>query len=469
VDSPRHYFVCGIGGSGMLPLAILLKGLGHRVSGSDRSHDQGRTPEKFAWIAAQGIELYPQDGSGVLGGAGIDAVVISKAVEAAVPDIAAAKAENIPILLRAEMLIKLFNGADKRIAIAGTSGKTTTTGMTGFLLKEAGLDPSVMNGGIFRNYAADNPYSTAFVGGGGLFVTEVDESDGAAIVARYAPDIAVLHNISLDHQPMEELRSMFAGFLAKAAIAVINADDAGVEEIAGTFQGRIIRYSSHGAAGADLRAEDYVPEPDGSRCVIVTKDGERLKLSLRLPGRHNISNALAALAAAVAAGMELKEAVRILGRFEGIKRRMEIVGRSASGIIVMDDFAHNPDKVAATLTTLREFDGRLLIFFQPHGYGFLKVVGKELAESFASHLAADDRLYLVEPLYLGGSADKSIGAAYLAGQITALGGHAALMPDREAVLEALCAEAKPGDRIIVMGARDDSLSAFARTILGKFS
>ncbi len=448
----------------MLPLAVLLKGMGYRVSGSDRSREQGRTPEKFTWIESQGITLYPQDGSGVKDG--IDAVVISKAVEDTVPDIAAARAGGIPILKRVDVLIDMFNAAQKRIAISGTSGKTTTTGMIAFILKEAGLDPSVMNGGIFRNYVDENPYSTAFVGQSGVFVSEIDESDGIEAVCRFSPDIAIIHNISLDHQPMEELQRMFAGFLARTSCAVANAQDPVVMDMVKGFGGKVINYSA-GVEDADIRATDIVPRPDGTDSKI-TAFGKNFNLRLIVPGAHNVSNALAAMAAAHAVGVSPEQSADILSRFKGIKRRMDVIG-TVGGITVMDDFAHNPDKVAATLTTLKEFSGRLLIFFQPHGYGFLKVVGKELAESFATHLGAEDVLYLVEPFYAGGTVDRSVGAAHLAHDIQSKGRNAVLMDGRAVIKDAILQTAKSGDRVIVMGARDDSLSDFAREILNALS
>ncbi len=445
----------------MLPLAVILKGTGHRVSGSDRSYDQGRTPEKFQWIERQGIALYPQDGSGVT--PDIDYVVISKAVEDTVPDIAAAKAKGIPILKRADMLIELFNAAKTRIAITGTSGKTTTTGMTGFLLKEAGIDPTVMNGGIFRNFADRNPYSTAFVGAGDVFVTEVDESDGIDMVVRYTPDIAVLHNVTLDHQPMEELKAMFAGFLAKTKTALLNAEDLNVMTLAREFDGRIVTYSADPDIAADLSVVESTLRADGVDAVIDMR-GQRIDLHLQVPGRHNLSNALAAIAVGVEAGLPPEICADILSRFTGIRRRMEIVG-TKGGITVMDDFAHNPDKIAATLGTLRAFPGRLHIFFQPHGYGFLKVVGPELGQSFAAHLGEGDALYMVEPLYLGGTVDRSVSAQSVVDDIVRQGKTARLMPDRAAVKTAILNAARPGDRIVIMGARDDTLSGFAAEIL----
>lgn len=442
----------------MLPLAVILKGMGHRVSGSDRSHDQGRTPEKFAWIAAQGITLYPQDGSGIADD--LDALVISKAVEDTVPDVAVAKARGVKIIRRVDMLIDLFNAEKTRIAIAGTSGKTTTTGMTGFILKEAGLDPTINNGGIFRNYVRENPYSTAFVGQGGVFVSEIDESDGIESVCAFEPDIAVLHNITLDHQPMHELRAMFSGFLAKTRTAIINTQDPIVLELAEDFKGEVVTY---GAYDADLFATDITHYADGVGATIVHR-GDKYPLKMKVPGEHNISNALAALLAVQAAGVPLSKAVEILSRFEGIRRRMEVVG-TKNDITVMDDFAHNPDKIAATISALKEFPGRLHIFFQPHGFGFLKLLGAELAQTFSDSLSKGDHLYLVEPLYLGGTVERTISSEDVARMIRAHSGFAAVLKDRAEVKAAILGEVKAGDRIVVMGARDDTLSEFAKEIL----
>ncbi len=448
----------------MLPLAVILKGLGHKVSGSDRSYDQGRTPEKFQWITAQGITLHPQDGSGI--SPDLAEVVISKAVEDTVPDIAAAKAQGLKIIIRVEMLVRLFNEGGKRIAIAGTSGKTTTTGMTGYILKEAGLDPTVMNGGIFRNYIDENPYATAFVGQGGIFVSEVDESDGADAVATYRPDIAVLHNITLDHQPMSELMPMFAGFLSHAKRIVLNADEDAVMKAAGDFAKDALTYSIKGRK-ADVMASGIAVHPDGVSAHI-HHNGTAHELRLHVPGRHNLSNALAALTAAHASGLDMALAVKLLSGFSGIRRRLEVVG-TKNGVTVIDDFAHNPDKIAASLSALHEFPGRVHIFFQPHGYGFLKVVGKELAESFAEHMRPNDTLYMVEPFYAGGTVDRSIGSSDIVADIRSRGANASLVQDREAALNAMVAMAKSGDRVVIMGARDDTLSAFAAQILEKIA
>src|SRR5581483_7933444 len=223
MDRAKSYFFIGIGGSGMLPLALILAGQGARISGSDRSHDQGRTPEKFAWLRSLGFALYPQDGSGISDPGTI--VVASAAVEDTVPDMAAARKIGAAVLSRAELLSELFNGAPLSIGVAGTSGKSTTTGMIGWMLAALDRDPTILNGAVMNNFAGDDsPFASARVGAGGIFVSEVDESDGS--IARYNPTIAVVNNIALDHKTMDELRALFRDFVSRAQTAILNLDNA---------------------------------------------------------------------------------------------------------------------------------------------------------------------------------------------------------------------------------------------------
>src|ERR1700709_1287664 len=215
----RPYFFCGIGGSGMLPLALILKARGKTVSGSDRALDQGRLAEKFDFLRANGIALFAQDGSGVTGPE--VTVVTSAAVEGTIPDVQAARRVGAKLMLRAELLSQLFNEAPNAIGVAGTSGKSTTTGMIGWILFACGLVPTVMNGAVMKNFATpDAPFASALVGTSDLFVSEVDESDGS--IAQYSPRVAVLNNVALDHKSMNELRELFRAFIAKSEIAILN-------------------------------------------------------------------------------------------------------------------------------------------------------------------------------------------------------------------------------------------------------
>ncbi|PZQ21714.1 MAG: UDP-N-acetylmuramate--alanine ligase [Sphingopyxis macrogoltabida] len=453
----KSYFFCGIGGSGMLPLAMIVAARGADVAGSDRSRDQGRSPDKFGWIEAQGIALFPQDGSGVAAG---QTLVASAAVEDSVPDVAAANRLGLSRLTRAELNAALFNAAGKAIGIGGTSGKSTVTGMIGWILDSVGHHPTVMNGAVMRNFANDAmPFASALVGGPDTYVSEVDESDGS--IALYHPDVAVVTNISLDHKSLDELHALFGDFSRKARIAVINADDPESAPLLGG--GNVMRFGFSDAAA--MRGSDFEPSPDGCRFTVhFAADSHAVRL--RMPGQHNAMNALAAIAAARALNIPVGRAVAALAEFAGLARRYEVLGQ-AGGVTVIDDFAHNPDKVAATLAAVRELPGRALIFFQPHGYGPLRQMGRELAASFAQGMRAGDRLFVCDPVYFGGTVDRSVGSETLVADIVASGGDAVHVPIRADCGTLMAEEARAGDRILILGARDDTLTDFGRELLEK--
>jgi UDP-N-acetylmuramate--alanine ligase len=195
------------------------------------------------------------------------------------------------------------------------------------------------------------------------------------------------------------------------------------------------------------------------------RSGESVAVRLQVPGRHNAANALAAIGAAQAAGVPLAEAAAAIEGFVGLRRRFELVGR-ANGVTVIDDFGHNPDKIAATLQTLHAFPGRLLLFFQPHGFGPLKAMRQELVDCFAGNMSADDVLILSDPAYFGGTVDRSVGSGDIVEGVRAAGRNAEHIADRAACGERLAALARPGDRIVIMGARDDTLSLFAADLVG---
>ncbi len=435
----------------MMPLAMIVAARGAVVSGSDRSLDQGRIADKFKALEQLGIALFTQDGSGLTSADQI--LVASAAVEEAVPDVIAANDLGCARMSRADLLAQLFNASTQRIAVGGTSGKSTVTGMIGWILSACGRDPTIMNGAVMKNFVQpDAPFASALVGTGDAFVSEVDESDGT--IALYTPDIAILNNVALDHKSMDELRSLFGDFVARAKVSVINADNAEAVALAGQ---NAITFGFGDAAS--FRGSDVVERPDG-----ISFNANGIAVSLKVPGRHNASNALAALATAQAMGISINDAAEALSDFTGLRRRLEVVG-TANGITVIDDFGHNPDKIGATLDTLHAFPGRLLIMFQPHGYGPLRQMGKELAATFAQKMGAEDLLVMPDPVYYGGTVDRSKGSDTLIADIVAGGRMAEHIPSRTACGDRLIAEAKPGDRVLIMGARDDTLSTFAGDML----
>ncbi len=487
----------------MLPLANIVRDSGATVGGSDRALDQGRLGAKFEWLESLGISLHKQDGSGLTSGKQI--LIASAAIEDSVPDIAKGIELGCARMTRAELLAELFNAAPRSIAVGGTSGKSTVTGMIGWILTDAGMDPTIMNGGVMKNFVADDaPFASARVGKGNVFVSEVDESDGS--IALFTPEVAVLNNVSLDHKSLEELRTLFGDFAKGAKTAIWNADDiesvalmaalptplplaggagGGPEGEAGkeyaardnetsptpnpsrTRDGDIAprRISFGFTDRADIRATDVIDLPLGSRFTL-NANGEAWPVTLQVPGRHNIANALAAIAAAMAVGVHVPQAIHAMERFTGLARRFDIVG-IAGGITVIDDFGHNPDKTAATLATLKAFPGRVIAFFQPHGYGPIRVMGQELAAVFAAKLGRDDHLILCDPVYFGGTVDRSLGSQSITDAVLAAGRKAEHIPTREACGDRIVELAQAGDRIVIMGARDDTLSAFAADVLGR--
>lgn len=460
----QPWFFCGIGGSGMLPLAQIVRGLGGTVAGSDRSRDQGRTPAKFDWLFRHGFALHPQDGSGVTSHDQV--VVASAAVEDSVPEIVKAGELGCPRMTRAELNSSLFNAAETGVAVAGTSGKSTVTAMLGWILHHAGLEPTIMNGAVMKNFvSADNPFASAQVGSRDLYVSEVDESDGS--IALYRPEVGVLLNVSLDHKSMDELRALFGDFLRASARRVVNFDDPEARALASEFSDAVT-FGLEPGAHISVERSGIHHRPAGiSVPVTDRRDGTVCALRLEMPGLHNLSNALAAVAAASALGVHVADAVFSLSFFDGLARRFDVIGESPSGITVIDDFGHNPEKCAATLRTLKATPGRVIAFFQPHGYGPLRQMGAELADTFARELGPDDRALMCDPVYFGGTVDRSEGAERVVGLITAGGGQADYLPTRNEVADRIVAIARPGDRVAVMGARDDTLTEFARELLAR--
>ena len=464
MDMSKPCFFVGIGGSGMMPLAMILAARGASVAGSDRSLDQARLPAKFDYLRDLGVTLFPQDGSGITSPDQI--VIASAAIEPTVPDMIAAERLDCPRRTRAEMLADLFNASTMPIGVAGTSGKSTVTGMIGWILHALSRDPSVMNGAVMKNFASPNaPFASALVGGGDVFVSEVDESDGS--IALFAPRIAVLNNVSLDHKSLDELNQLFGDFIAKSEIAIVNLDNEDGARLAGTLPAnRVVGFALK--ADAEIMATDIVEEPYGAHFQLVARGHDPVAVELQVPGRHNIANALAAIAACRAAGIALEDAAVAIGGFTGLRRRFELVGET-NGIAVLDDFGHNPDKIAATLTTLHAFPGRLIVLFQPHGYGPLKAMRRELVAAFADGLKQDDILILPDPAYYGGTVTREVTSADIVADVKAAGCNASHIADRAEAADRIVGIARPGDRVVVMGARDDTLSLLAADILAKIA
>ena len=442
-----HY--AGLGGSGMSAIAQFQGMTGGRVSGSDRAFDHGERADVRTQFEALGIGVFPQDGSGVDDDCA--ALVVSTAVEEQVPDYAAAKAQNVAIVHRSEMLAQ-FVARFRSIAVTGTSGKSTVTGMTFEILRGAGRDPSVITGGDLPVLQAEGLIGNACAGQSDLLVVEADESDGSLV--RYAPAVGVILNLQRDHKEMDEVAAMFATLRARARETLVVGDDENLDQ----FAGRALRFGL--SARAAVRGQDLVPGPYSSAFRV-----EDVKFEIPVPGLHNVMNALAAIAAARAVEVPLAEMAEPLSRFSGIGRRFQTVG-CKGGIEVVDDFAHNAEKIAAAIRTAKLRGHRVLAIYQPHGYGPTRFLWQDFVRTFTGELSPDDRLWMLEVFYAGGTATRDFSAADIVDEIKARGTNAGFAPSRDWLIEQLAEDAKEGDVILVMGARDPSLTAFAREILG---
>jgi UDP-N-acetylmuramate--L-alanine ligase len=441
-----HY--AGLGGAGMSALAQFQVMTGGRVSGSDRAFDRGERQGLRAQLERLGIAVLPQDGSGL--GPDCAALVISTAVEDQVPDVVAARAHNIPIIHRSELLAH-FVARHRSIAVTGTSGKSTVTAMVFAILKGAGRDPSVITGGDLPELEAQGLAGNAYAGASSVLVVEADESDGS--LTRYAPAIGVILNLQRDHKEMTEVAAMFATLRARVREALVVGDADNLDQ----FAGGGFRFGL--SARADMRGEDVELGPASSRFRV-----DDTVFDLPVPGAHNVANALAAIAVCRTLGVTLDEMAAPLARFRGIGRRFQTVGQTR-GVEVIDDFAHNAEKIAAAIRTAKLRARRVLAIYQPHGYGPTRFLRRDFVTTFTRELGAEDRLWMLEVFYAGGTATRDFSAADIVAEIRALGTCAEFAASREELVARIAEAARPGDLVLVMGARDPSLSELARAIL----
>lgn len=454
----KRVHLVGVGGSGMSSLAVVMAGRGMAVSGSDRDHDRGLNAELFHSLQTAGVQLVPQDGSGVRTGK-VDTVVVSGAVESQVSDVVAAHEAGIVVRRRAEVLVQLCR-TGRHIAVAGTSGKSTVTAMTAWILRHAGASPTFLGGAPLAAGSTPEPGHApapgAWMGTSDLIVAEADESDGTLVL--YTPDVGVVTNLSEDHGSLRELKKQFTAFAAAVKVClVLHADPdrrAGWDAPGGTG-----RRTFGMGSDAHVRAEELELTADGSRFRI-----GHSWVRLGVPGRFNVENALAAVAVARVMDVPLAEACQALEDFPGVSRRMECVGQ-AGGVVVMDDFAHNPDKVTSALEALKEGGRRLRVVFQLHGFAPARMHRRGLVAAFADGLGSEDRLYVLPIYYAGGTVTRDVSAEDYVADLQAAGVDARNAETSDALPGRLSADCSAGDTVVIMGARNPGLPVLARQVV----
>jgi UDP-N-acetylmuramate--alanine ligase len=427
-----HFHLTGIAGVGMSALAEALLDVGATVSGSDRLVDSGRETPVVRRLRAQGIRIVPQNGSGL--GRDTAALVVSTAIESDNADIARARALGIPVRHRSDVLAEVI-GDRPLIAVAGTCGKSTTTAILGTILEGCGADPAVVNGAGVVAWRSDSR-TGAVRKGRGPCVAEVDESDRSLL--RFHPAHAIVTNASADHFPLEETLALFARFRAQVGGTVVDG------------------------TAPDPAPPAFERVPWGCRFA-----WEGVEYAVPVPGLHNEMNAWQAVRMALALGYPPDDIARALAGFRGVDRRLELVGRTPCGAVVVDDYAHNTEKIRAAWLALRAEaeSGRVVGLWRPHGYGPLRHMLGDLAAMFAETLGPRDRLFLLPVYDAGGTADRSIRTDDLLAALRERGiAGAELAADHDEAVAAMSATAEPGDVLLTLGARDPELPVTAKRL-----
>ena len=420
----RIHFI-GIGGVGMNGLAQLAALSGDSVSGSDRGYNPASA--LFQSLEGLGIRIFPQDGSGI--DSQTDLAVYSTAIESDNPDLLKARKLGVPLLHRAEFLQRLVGDA-KLVAVAGTAGKTTTTGLLGWIFEQLGLDPSVYNGAAVLNWKKPGIPGNIRKGASNLWIIEADESDKSLL--NFHPAHSIITNISKDHYELDELNRIFERFESQTSGITIRGQSVNL----GIF--------------LNSRTDPFSFRFEGIEFVVP------------MIGRHNLENAQCAVRLCAAMGLDLERVRDALARFEGIERRLEIAGEP-EGIRIIDDYAHNPAKIAAALEAAGQTgNGRVHAYWRPHGFAPLHQNQDELVEVFRQR--PPESLFILPVFYAGGTVQRKTTAADFVRRLQSAGVPARLVPGYAALERALKQCARPGDTILGMGARDPQLPLFAKQL-----
>ena len=444
----RNPFFIGVAGVGMSAIAQYLKGIGKNVAGSDRFFVPGEYNETKEKLEAEGIHCFLQNGEGIT--EMTDLIVVSTAIEDTVAEVQKARQLNIPILKRSELL-SLIADSKKTIAVGGTSGKSTTSAMLFAILEYAGLHPSIISGAGLISIIKQGKIGNAKVGAGELLVIEADESDGS--IVQYKPTIGLLLNIDKDHQEIEELMKVFSIFKNNSKNFVVNQSHPLAQQLSQEVQQD---FSTNTDIHAGYMASDFHQQG-----LAITFKIHGIVFQLNVVGKHNMENAVAAVAIASGLGVDLATCAEALQHYEGIYRRHQVLGNKR-GIWLIDDYAHNPVKCAAAIAACQPVAPKVIAWFQPHGFKPTKFLRQDFVKEIAGILRTDDEIWMSEIFYAGGTAVKDISANDLINDLKAFGKKAFFVADRNDFLATARPHLTDNCVLLLMAARDPSLAQFAK-------
>ena len=450
LDNLENIFFVGIAGTGMSALAQYLKGTGKIISGSDRYFIEGNQNETQQKLQAEGITCFPQNGTGI--SKETELIIVSTAVEDTVPEVIKAKELNIPIIKRSDLLA-LIAATKRTIAVGGTSGKSTTGGMLFQILETAGYEPGIISGAGLVSIINEGKIGNAKVGKGEWLIIEADESDGS--IVKYHPEIGLLLNIDKDHQEIDELIDLFSTFKQNTTGKfVVNASN----KLANTLSQNKENDFSSDENSAGFTAGDLVQIGMNIHFNI-----NNIPFHLKTIGKHNMENALAAATVASLIAVSLEQSAKGLELYEGIYRRHQLLGEK-NGVKVIDDYAHNPAKCAASIRACQPISPKVIAWFQPHGYGPTRFLKNDFVKEIAEALRPNDEIWMSEIFYAGGTAIKDISSNDLITEITKLGKNAFFVDDRNDLLKEMRTHFTQDCVLLLMGARDPELEFFSKKL-----
>ena len=445
-----NIFFIGIAGTGMSAIAQYLKASGKNISGSDRQFQKDVFNENRAALELVGISCFEQGSGGVT--ADIDLVVVSTAVEDTVPEVQEAKRLGKPIVKRSELLAEIVL-TKKTIAIGGTSGKSTTSAMLYEILFHAGLNPSIIGGAGLTRLIQEGKVGNAAYGQGEWLIIEADESDGS--IVQYRPEIGVLLNIDKDHQDLDELVRLFGIFRTNSKHFIVNL----AHSLSASLSKKsIFDFDCNAQSKTYMNGTGF--HQKGSLIAFYV---EGHSFVVHSPGRHTMENAMAALAVAHSLGIQWEVCADALRNYEGIYRRHQVYGEK-NGVMLVDDFAHNPVKCARSIEACQPLAPKLIAWFQPHGYGPTRFLRHDFVEEMVKVFRPQDEIWMSEIYYAGGTAVKDISANDLIEDLKAKGVNAFFVADRKDLVETMRPHFTPSTTLLLMGARDPSLGEFAKEV-----
>jgi UDP-N-acetylmuramate--alanine ligase len=450
INDFRNPFFIGIAGTGMSALAQYLNGCGKTVSGSDRYFIAGEENDTKTKLEAEGIACFLQDGSGIT--PLTDVVIASTAVEDTVVEMIKAREMNIPVLRRSELLA-LISQSKKTIAVGGTSGKSTTSAMLFDILQHAGLEPGIISGAGLVNLIQQGKIGNAMVGKGEWLVIEADESDGS--IVQYHPEIGIVLNVDKDHKELDVLMEVFTTFKNNSKQMIVNQSHPLARKLSQQLQQD---FSTGEENPAGFMATGFQQK---EFAIQFSVNGNAF--SIPVLGKHNMENAVSAIATAMQIGVRAELCAEALANYKGIYRRHQVLGKK-NGVWLIDDYAHNPVKCAASIAACQPVAEKVVAWFQPHGYGPTKFLRNDFVQEIAAVLRPQDEIWMSEIFYAGGTAIKDISAEDLVNDIKVLGKNAFFVAHRDEFVKAARAHLTEGSVLLLMGARDPGLELFAQTV-----